>query len=122
MAEVLVKNVSYEQVKLEKMVIKVREEISSSILDDVDVDLEEIGDKIAVNITARVLGRSRGTDLVRYPSDWWQAFRERWLPGFWLNKFPVLYTSYTVSLTEIFPDISLSAGQQYIYVNAVKVS
>jgi hypothetical protein len=122
MAEMIVKNVSYEQVKLEKMTIKIREELSSSIFDDVDVSIEEIGNKVAVDVTARVLGRSRGADTVSYPSDWWQAFRERWLPHFWLRKFPVLYTSYSVSLTEVFPDISLASGQQYIYVNAVKVS
>ena len=27
----------------------------------------------------------------RWPKDWWQAFRERWLPQWWLRRWPVEY-------------------------------
>lgn len=27
----------------------------------------------------------------KYPRDWWQAFRERWFPQWWLNRHPVMY-------------------------------
>lgn len=27
----------------------------------------------------------------QWPADWWQAFRERWFPGWWLARRPVQY-------------------------------
>jgi hypothetical protein len=27
----------------------------------------------------------------QWPADWWQAVRERWLPAWWLRRWPVRY-------------------------------
>lgn len=35
---------------------------------------------------------------IRYPLDWWQAFRERWFPKFWLKWYPVKYHEWHVDL------------------------
>lgn len=32
----------------------------------------------------------------RYPADWWQAFRERWFPAFWLRRWPVQYVEISI--------------------------
>lgn len=31
---------------------------------------------------------------VEAPSNWWQAFRERWLPKWWLKRHPVRFTKH----------------------------
>lgn len=46
------------------------------------------------HITAMVKGST--ISEISYPSDWWQAFRERWLPKWWLNGHPVDYTCWQV--------------------------
>lgn len=30
----------------------------------------------------------------RWPKDWWQAFRDRWFPKWWLKRHPVEYEVY----------------------------
>lgn len=27
----------------------------------------------------------------RWPKDWWQAFRERWFPVWWITRWPIQY-------------------------------
>lgn len=27
--------------------------------------------------------------LIHYPKNWWQAFRERWFPMWWLDRYPI---------------------------------
>ena len=34
----------------------------------------------------------------RYPRDWWQAFRERWFPQWWLRRWPVDYREIDVDV------------------------
>ena len=31
----------------------------------------------------------------KWPRDWWQAFRERWFPGWWLKRHPVFTIAST---------------------------
>jgi hypothetical protein len=32
-----------------------------------------------------------------WPADWWQAFRERWFPKWWLKCWPVLHKSLHIN-------------------------
>jgi hypothetical protein len=35
--------------------------------------------------------KSTVMEEVKVPVDWWQAFRERWAPAWWLRRWPVVY-------------------------------
>ena len=35
--------------------------------------------------------RAPETVEVKYPEDWWQAFKQRWAPGWFLRRWPVQY-------------------------------
>lgn len=35
----------------------------------------------------------------KWPTDWWQAVRERWLPSWWLKKHPVEYRRIDIDRT-----------------------
>ena len=41
----------------------------------------------------------------KYPANWWEAFRERWLPEWWLKRHPIEYRHITVdrALNMAFP-------------------
>jgi len=43
---------------------------------------------------------------IRYPLDWWQAIRERWLPVFWLRLYPVKYKHWKMDF--LYPKIRTS--------------
>lgn len=43
---------------------------------------------------------------VKYPRDWWQAFKERWYPTEWLGMWPVKYTHRVIIREVMFPELS----------------
>jgi len=58
-----------------------------------------------------------------YPRDWWQAFRERWFPRWWLKRYPVKHTyvpgrpAYTVDVGAYYPDVVLPGHEPIIALN-----
>ena len=51
----------------------------------------------------------------RWPKDWWQAFRERWMPAWWLAKYPVQYEVFELHKTfetKICPHLDASGRGQ----------
>lgn len=50
----------------------------------------------------------------RYPEDWWQAVRARWLPRWWLRRHPVRYREVRLKLAvnKAFP---LHEGHRFVY-------
>lgn len=46
------------------------------------------------HITAMVEGST--VKEIKHPADWWEAFRERWLPSWWLKYYPVNYTIWQI--------------------------
>ena len=38
-----------------------------------------------------IWAQNMGHHEFKWPRDWWQAFRERWCPRWWLARHPVLY-------------------------------
>ena len=50
----------------------------------------------------------------KWPVNWWQAFRERWFPEFWLSRYPVQYDH--VSAAALYPKIAWPAGQPVLRV------
>lgn len=65
-----------------------------------------------VRFVAEIAGRSARFEEradVSYPSDWWQAFRERWLPAWWLRRHPVRVTTRSLAVRgearALFPEV-----------------
>ena len=65
--------------------------------DAIEVDLNKHIEALAHELTLRLtfhLLRGEETlilppEEIEIPADWWQAVRERWLPAFWLRRFPL---------------------------------
>lgn len=49
------------------------------------------------------------------PWDWWEHFKLRWFPKWWLKRYPIKQKQnrkiIEFNLTQCFPDISSDAGQ-----------
>lgn len=49
---------------------------------------------------------------VKYPENWWQAFKEQYFPKWALQKWPVKYTIKTFRAVEFHPEIYLEKGKR----------
>lgn len=45
--------------------------------------------------------------IAKYPRDWKQAFKERWAPGWFLRRWPVIYTEEVFDARLAYPDHKL---------------
>lgn len=53
----------------------------------------------------------------RWPSDWWQAFKERWFPKWWLKRWPVNYQTISVHRrihTRVCPHFAIQPGVNHV--------
>lgn len=91
------------QVELDRIHIAARAVVSRDTLraakrGQIFAVAESTGRTLGVMLDTYILGlRDKRIELhVRYPADWWQAFRERWFPGWWLKRHPVRYVEHHV--------------------------
>lgn len=61
---------------------------------DVYKDLDLLTRSVFYGFRVKILGEQ--LDVITYPADWWQAFKERWFPAWLKAKFPPQYTRYEV--------------------------
>jgi len=59
----------------------------------VDSWLDRLGMGVVIQFDTYVVGMPTKRLQIhkQWPRDWWQAFRERWLPKWWLRKHPIQY-------------------------------
>ncbi len=64
----------------------------------------------------RHIFRLVGTDILKqtYPSDWWQAFKERWMPKWVLRLSPVKYSE--IVARHMFPFLQEELGEEVVKV------
>lgn len=45
---------------------------------------------------------------IDYPADWWEAFKERWMPRWFKRKYPVQYKLFKVDIdiVALYPELS----------------
>jgi len=59
-------------------------------------------------------------EVFEYPTDWWQAFKERWFPKWLLNRYPVAL-SHVWSYSKL-PEVNIPheyIGREYIHFQAI---
>lgn len=63
----------------------------------------------AVFQLVRYVAEMSGKDIVRvkYPADWWQAFKKRWAPRWFLRRWPVVYYRRQYVAKAWFPAVPL---------------
>jgi len=84
----------------------VREMITVSPEVRFNAHLDRAARVMVCTLTAMVAGER--VSEVRYPRDWWQAVRERFLPKWWLQRFPVQY--HTWKADAHYPQLKLERG------------
>jgi len=74
--------------------------------------VEGAAEDIIIKVKSFVYGVDEATRRVeiRYPADWWEAFKERWFPRWLLKRYPVKYHEETVEAREIYPTVGPAIG------------
>lgn len=54
---------------------------------------------------------------IKYPKDWFQAFKERFYPKFLLKKYPVAYKTHTITGDEVIADRVLPKNQSFVMLH-----
>ena len=91
---------------LEKMKYAVVQWLEKELISSVDFSMH--ASFMTDNIVMRVRGFIWAEELdavdIKYPRDWWQAFKERWFPRWLLERYPVDYKEHHVDFFAKFPE------------------
>ena len=91
----------YKTRTLEKLRIGITQRLS---LLDVIVDTDYVADQIEVQIRGYIWQEKLDHVEISYPLDWWQAFKERWLPAWILKHSPVIKQTHIFDMAVLYPD------------------
>jgi hypothetical protein len=96
-----------ETVELKALEIGLQQMLSSELLGTNVKIVQDIlynGVRVAIRGFVWAENESVRRQEVKYPRDWWQAFKERWFPKWLLEKYPVDYHIVVLDVTAIYPD------------------
>jgi len=95
------KNIDMESITLTEYLVSARSRIDPKILkyiqkdiSTIETQIDQIRDDVIITANLRVYGKEICKPQIlniKYPIDWWQAFKERWFPKLILSRYPVKY-------------------------------
>ena len=111
----------YATIELRKQWFGVQETISNYMSHFADVDMEFIKSEMThvmqVNLRAYVMEEVKPV-AVKYPADWREAVKERFLPERLKRRFPVRYITVIIETKTVYPQIR--APQNYMQLYQIK--
>lgn len=81
-----------------------RAEMESCTL-TIDQHAEFIADALVFQMRTAVWSKHLGDHVVRYPANWWQAFKRRFFPHWASSRWPVLETVVVVQAYHDYPGV-----------------
>ncbi|NIR18000.1 MAG: hypothetical protein GWN86_30505 [Desulfobacterales bacterium] len=73
-----------------------------------------MSDNVILDFVHYFAAQSLGQIEEKYPADWWQAFRERFFPKWWLKRWPVKHKVVKIEAKAIYPKIAMPKDRPYI--------
>ena len=102
---------SLTEVYLQRFLIAQMAEVSPKlILDSPKLAILEdvVSRTVKIGIKGYLWGKTIEEYELEYPLDWWQAVRKRWLPAWWLRRWPVRQETRTIHLVAYWPDLAVA--------------
>ena len=107
-------SVAFDTVTLERMKLCAIQQIPRELADHFvippKVEVSDQGlwmyDTIALRVIQLVYGRTMEEVKAEYPADWWEAFKERWLPAWAKKRWPVRWVRVRLEAKELYPKLS----------------
>jgi len=103
-------NKKAKQILFDKLVVTGSNCLSKSVLDNMDVSEFErwlTTNNVVQQFFTIILGNERAM-TIHYYSTWWQEIRQKFLPKFWLKKYPSLKTKIHAQVS--FPTMEYPDG------------
>ena len=79
---------------------------------DIDTYVHAMTKDLIITLSAEIATQTLFQRIC--PVNWWEAFRERWFPNWWIKRHPIVYDVFTAEA--FFPDLAFPKGQHYIHV------
>lgn len=113
-----------EHVTLEKFKLALLTSLSPELLRDPQIHFSALEDMLVLRIKGFVWGEQAKRREVSYPKDWWQAFKKRWAPKWFLARWPVENTTVVMDAKLIYPDINISLPDErhFLHINKTRIS
>lgn len=93
--------IPYKSVTLERLTFGINLTVHREALGMFD-------DYVAAQVRGYVWSQDAGKkEVVRYPADWWQAFKARWFPAWLLARYPVIHKVYEFQVKATYPDLQI---------------
>lgn len=102
-------------VKLEKLRVGAQVALSQELLgEDVKIIQNVLNERIIFSVKGYVWAESEKVrrQTIKFPRDWWQAFKERWFPNWLLNRYPVDYHIVDIDVNAIYPGFRFAIPNQ----------
>ena len=104
-----------QSVELERIKLVVLQYITEELAEqfaippkaDISAMTKWMGNEIVLRIVQEVYGREMERIEVRYPLDWWEAFKERWFPAWAKERWPVRWVTEQITARELYPRVAL---------------
>jgi hypothetical protein len=99
-----------KKISLEKITIHCRKEISLGELEDIphgewSAWMHPMRRVMILELHSYIWGKRKTFEEVRWPSDWKEAFKERWFPKWLLEYCPVRYEIRQYDAIAAFPNL-----------------
>ncbi len=69
---------------------------------------------LTVSVRQRVFGKQILYEEITYPANWKEAIKDRWLPEWAKERWPVLYTTRTFDVREVVPSLNIPGHKPFI--------
>lgn len=108
----------FQTVELEKIRMGMQMFASKEMM-DANVLVDCMGPQIKMFIEGAFLSEKKPVyeETVKYPMDWKEALKERFLPGWLKERFPVVYTTVKLRVLAVYPDFKPALREQrYVFL------
>jgi len=112
-----------DQIRLERLkfcVLLKFQESELAIPPQIDFSYDSvIAGEIWMRVIVGVLGQTLTPVIIRHPKDWWEHFKDRFAPQWFLSRWPVKNRVRTVNFRLLYPtipDVSGHKGQVNVSV------
>ena len=104
-----------DTIELENMTLAVMAVITKRLAEDfaqaADVNYSMMDDwardTITLRIKQRIFGRQVLHEVISYPANWKEAFKERWYPEWAKDRWPIRCTTRTFDVRELVPTLNI---------------
>lgn len=99
-----------EKIVLERVHFYHQQILDQTILQEpvIDVVLDNLSYDMVVRMRCFVWGETVGEHAVSYPKDWWEAFKERWFPYSWQDRWPTKMKTIKFDVKAVYPTLDYS--------------